>query len=586
MGNLSRQCFYISFVLFLNHDSELYVIIVICILGSTLLSAVEHNAESTRLSSGIGGEEVEDEEMDVDDPMPSPQPHSLPLPPPTQSFDVSSPFETNCDNLEDTLPAMPLPSELPSLGQPETVTYELVDAGTKTGKRLLVDSQGYSYSVKVDKRYKGTKVTWRCTSRGVKAPCKAVVVQDGACWIAGIHSHNHPTQPGRQQQRKIAAEVKKKAKTDVFRPAAAIVEEVMTRQLSEDALPESLPNPSHLARAANRRRQGNRPADPSDITFELAMDHIPDNFLVSDIQDDESRHLIFSTPEQREILKDAKTWYSDATFRVVKSPFTQLFSVHAFVKGADEQVKQLPLAFALMSRRRKRDYKKVLWTIKQSLPGIKLKTIVLDFEAATWRAVRSVFGEEVTIKGCCFHWRQAVWRKADSLGLRMPYMTLGPVNTFIRHLLALPYLPAEHILLSFEEIADNTTLAAPAVQDLVAYIRETWIQNSMWPPESWSVFNRSVRTNNDTEGWHRRLNTRGRANQHMYMLINNLYSEAKLVPVQVQLVRERKLKRHQRKAFKNMQGRLFDLWDRYTRNEIKTSQLLSACSHLSAPHVD
>ncbi|KAK4320283.1 hypothetical protein Pmani_008793 [Petrolisthes manimaculis] len=57
--------------------------------GSTLLSAVEHNAESTRLSSGIGGEEVEDEEMDVDDPMPSPQPHSLPLPPPTQSFDVS-----------------------------------------------------------------------------------------------------------------------------------------------------------------------------------------------------------------------------------------------------------------------------------------------------------------------------------------------------------------------------------------------------------------------------------------------------------------------------------------------------------------
>ena len=152
--------------------------------------------------------------------------------------------------------------------------------------------------------------------------------------------------------------------------------------------------------------------------------------------------------------------------------------------------------------------------------------------------------------------------------------------------IALPYLPAEHILLSFEEIADNTTLAAPAVQDLVAYIRETWIQNSMWPPESWSVFNGSVRTNNDTEGWHRRLNTRGRANQHMYMLINNLYSEAKLVPVQVQLVRERKLKRHQRKAFKNMQGRLFDLWDRYTRNEIKTSQLLSACSHLSAPHVD
>ena len=139
----------------------------------------------------------------------------------------------------------------------------------------------------------------------------------------------------------------------------------------------------------------------------------------------------------------------------------------------------------------------------------------------------------------------------------MPYMTSGPVNSFIRHLLALPYLPAEHILDSFEKIAQSVAAAAPALQALVTYIRHTWLQNSMWPPQSWSVFNRSVRTNNDTEGWHRRLNSRGRANQHMYMLIHNLAAEAKFVPVQVKLVRESKLKKYQRKTFKNLQGRLF-----------------------------
>lgn len=70
------------------------------------------------------------------------------------------------------------------------------------------------------------------------------------------------------------------------------------------------------------------------------MVHTADKFLVSDIHPDESR-LIFLTPKQREIQKGAETWYSAVTFRVVKSPLIQLFFIHAFVKEADEQVKQL-----------------------------------------------------------------------------------------------------------------------------------------------------------------------------------------------------------------------------------------------------
>ena len=190
----------------------------------------------------------------------------------------------------------------------------------------------------------------------------------------------------------------------------------------------------------------------------------------------------------------------DSTFKVVREPFTQLYSIHLFVKQ-DGALKQVPLAFVLMSGKRRRDYKKVLEAIRNLLPDeINLQCIFADFEAALWRAVEQVF-YDAQIQGFVFHWTQAIWRKVQDLGLTTVYKSDDAVYKYIKQLMALPFLPHEHIQPMFCLLKDLAT--SVPLQNLVQYIHDAWIDSALWSPNRWSIFLRSVRTNNDVKGWHR-----------------------------------------------------------------------------------
>ena len=298
------------------------------------------------------------------------------------------------------------------------------------------------------------------------------------------------------------------------------------------------------------------------------------------LQVDGERHIILATDAQLNLLAGAKRWYADGTFKVVRKPFYQLGTIHAFLRENDN-VKQFPLLFCLVSSRRKRDYKAVLRSVLNLLPSApSVEEFVTDFESATWKAVASVL-PETKLQGCAFHWGQAVWRKTQEIGLKRAYVNDDSTNKYVKKLLSLPLLPAEHIPPVFTalQLKANTD----KLTELTDYIQKTWITSTTWPPSNWSVFGQSVRTNNDVEGWHQKLNAETRPSTGLYHLSSILNTESSQLKLNMRLLSERKVRRHQRANAQEIHVRLTVQWDRYRSEEITAMKLLRLCAGIYGP---
>ena len=367
---------------------------------------------------------------------------------------------------------------------------------------------------------------------------------------------------------------------NIYTSAERIVRTVVRQDVPADAM--CLINENNCARAANKFRQSRRAAEPKTLDFDLEEHHLPQGFLQKDIVSVEgARHLIFATAQQLQLLRAVEHVYMDGTFKVVKKPFTQLFGIHGFLKDDDGNcVKQVPLAFALMSRMEKLDYVAVFKAFKELAPNLANVDMTTDFEAAIWRAARKVF-PGMTVHGCSFHWGQAVWRKIQTMGVVVDYKNRPESRQYMKMLFALPYLPANEIQGALDR---HESTAPDRLKPLVKYIQDNWMGAKRWKPEDWCVYKRAIRTNNDAEGWHHRLNNNaGRPNLNVYLLAQLLHDEARFIPYQLRLVSDRQIRRHQRKQTKKTEGNLAQLWRDFERGNLTSMQLLKRATQLSVP---
>ena len=117
-----------------------------------------------------------------------------------------------------------------------------LDAATNWGKKRLVDSDGYSYSVK---RANGNITGSNCSVRNKTFNCKATVRQEGELFTGGVHLHLNPTVPGQPLTSMIKSCVMAMETANVFQPAGEILNEVLWDDLTQEPTP-SLTNPREL----------------------------------------------------------------------------------------------------------------------------------------------------------------------------------------------------------------------------------------------------------------------------------------------------------------------------------------------------
>ncbi|KAG0727898.1 hypothetical protein GWK47_033651 [Chionoecetes opilio] len=473
-----------------------------------------------------------------------------------------------------------LPIKLLVDDEPAPWTFEVVEDATKRGKPRLLDSRGYSYT-----QAKGTAnaSVWRCTIRNDKVYCRATVRQNGFVFMCGNVEHCHPPEVGALSKAKFLSRLNREARAHPHESAASIVKRVMANDFASEC-----PSPLKLAnliRSVNYQRRAARPKDPASLDFETNDTAIPEGFLKADIFIAGKRHLIFSTPAMLLLLSQAEMWYCDARFSLVTIPFQQLFSLHVFIKSGATS-KQVPLLFVLMSDRRKEDYVAVLLKILELLPAMpSAHTITMDFEDGLWTAVKEIL-PSARLHGCHYSWNQSVWHKISELDLVASYHNSDSTQKFCRQLMALPFLPVTEIPGMFVEFSDSTEDSSQCYKDLVNFVKSTWLESSLWPPPSWCVYKRPIRSKSDVDGWLKRVTHKSQKKSlGFYQLITLLFKESIFDENEVSLVTEEELMKYQRGKFSRVQAKIFETWECFSKSELSPLDVLNHVAVFNGPDI-
>ncbi|XP_018497477.1 uncharacterized protein LOC108864276 [Galendromus occidentalis] len=471
-----------------------------------------------------------------------------------------------------------------------------VQAVESTKGRSLYRANGFLYELEekiLEKLYcRCVQKRWRnCGARSIlcKAPEPTIVRLSGA--------HNH--EPDDEKFLRLSAVAKMK-KVVVDQPDRGVKEVYaeslisVVSELRDDFNDEEIGLSVPIFASVRRKRGSIRPRLPmsrSDIELDDVWTKTLDGepFLLID-DGGEDRILGFSTREMIFALCEAETVFMDGTFRVVPELFLQLYSLHAFYRG-----QMVPLAFFLLPDKRKDTYRRMFVLLKNYAASIGRsfdpRSFRLDFETAVVRVIDEMF-PSAEAKGCLFHFGQALWRKAQALGLSC-FNEDAEVKRFLRCVKAMALVPVIHLDDVWLEInaqsPEITHPAYPAVERFKEYFIHTWLQNeTIFPRSLWNHYrNFGARTTNHLEAWHRGLNALIRKmHVNVFQMVKRLQHQERKYKILMLQLRMGQAPSPPTKKYQNLHENLMKFVDQNESSEISLMQYVTAVAfnlHADSP---
>ncbi|KAL8613974.1 hypothetical protein ACOMHN_023209 [Nucella lapillus] len=183
-----------------------------------------------------------------------------------------------------------------------------------------------------------------------------------------------------------------------------------------------------VKRDLRRQRRAMLPKEPS-MQLELVFEDewrttggenaVP--FLFHDSgPDSPNRVTVFATRAALRLLSRANIWYMDGTFSMAPKIYGQIYVIRAELGNS-----AISCVYALICDKHQGVYEELFRAIVTKCQEEHLYpdpvTVSIDFEKAAIKAIHSVFGEHVRIRGCFYHLCQATWRKVQEVGLTNAY---------------------------------------------------------------------------------------------------------------------------------------------------------------------
>ncbi|ELP95152.1 hypothetical protein EIN_428980 [Entamoeba invadens IP1] len=153
-----------------------------------------------------------------------------------------------------------------------------------------------------------------------------------------------------------------------------------------------------------------------------------------------------------------------------------------------------------------------------------------DFEVVHFK---DLFGNEVTIKCCHFHFCQSLYRRVLTMGLSRRFVEGDTFKLGVKMLMATAYLPEDVIVETFKRIKSEMC-GDEDFEKFLEYFENNYIKG-VFRTANWSVFGLSERTNNRSESFHSALNRYiGTTHPVIHKFLEKLLSFQKIINLKYQ----------------------------------------------------